>query len=231
MIGAKRQPGFTLIELLITAAIFSTASLLATTVFSNIQHTQRRAQSQQRVNADGRYILETIARSIRTGNINYAMFSNSAISSNPTNQISTIDQVGVITCYRLANAKVEVATNTSADCPANASWTAFTPDDLQVNTLNFFINPVSDPFRPLPRSNSDCAAGNYSPIGACTCTTSSDCFGGQGCTATSPTVNVCTNPNVQPHVTIFIKTTSKSTTAAEQTASTLQTTVVSRLYQ
>lgn len=264
MIGAKQRPsftqhhfgwiskrhlyqsgaGFTLIELLITAAIFSTAALLATTVFSNIQTTQRRVQGQQRVNTDGRYVVETIARSIRTGNINYAMFPNSSVSSNPTTAISTIDQNGSITCYRSNNRKVEVATDAAVDCLTNVTWTAFTPDDLQVDALSFFIQPSSDPRRPLPRADTDCRlspvpdtgtpptiiAGFDPNVGACICRTDSDCFTGTSC-VTASSKKICTNPNVQPHVTIYIRTSSKTANAGEQAKSSIQTTVVSRLYQ
>lgn len=236
--------GFTLIELLITAAIFSTAALLATTVFSNIQSTQRRVQGQQRVNADGRYVVETIARSIRTGNINYAMFTNSFVSSNPTNIISTIDQNGSITCYRLNGDKVQIYPNAPADCPDNSSWIPFTPDDLQVEALSFFIQPLSDPRRPLPRADTDCnispvsdtgipptiIAGFDPNVGACICRTDADCFNGTSC-VTASSKKICTNPNVQPHVTIYIKTSSKTTSVGEQAKSSIQTTVTSRLYQ
>lgn len=241
MIGAKQHSAFTLIELLITASIFSVAALLATTVFSNIQHTQRKIQNQQRINADGRYVIETIARSIRTGSVNYGMFTNSVISPNPATAISTIDQDGKVTCYRWndPNKTVEVASNTGASCPTTSSWIAFTPDDVQVDTLNFFVTPTSDPFRPIPRSNGDCLSNNYDAIkGACTCSTSlAQCFSGQDCTTTVPAngptaaVKICTNPNVQPHVTIYISAKSKNAATGERVSSALQTTVTSRLYQ
>jgi len=225
--------GFTLIELLITASIFSVAALLATTVFSNIQHTQRKIQNQQRINADGRYVIETIARSIRTGSINYGMFTSSVVSPNPATAMSTIDQDGKVTCYRLndTNKTVEVASNAAASCPTTSSWVAFTPDDVQVDTLSFFVTPTSDPFRPIPRSSGDCLNNYDTATGACTCAAAADCFTGQACTSTTPTVKICTNPNTQPHVTIFISAKSKNAGTGEGVSSALQTTVTSRLYQ
>jgi len=230
MIGAKQHHGFTLIELLITAAIFSLAALLATTVFSNVQRTQRRTQNQQRINADGRYVLETIARSIRTGSINYAQIDSSLVLPSPTTSISTVDQTGVITCYQwnAANKTVEVANNAPSNCATGITWTPFTPDDLIVNNLNFFVFPLSDPFRPVPRSSTDCAVSYAN--GSCTCMSSGDCFSDQVCTVAGGG-KICTNPNTQPHVTINISTTSKTGGTGEKATSKLQTTVVSRIYQ
>ncbi len=282
---SQSRAGFTLIELLITAAIFSVASLLGASVFTRVQNTQRTLQNQQRLNTDGRYVIETIARSIRTGSINYAQFNN-AIISNPIDSaagvyFSTVDQLGVVTCYRRNSATVEVAVGASVDC-ATASWVAFTPDDLQVDALRFSVYPETDPFRAKPQANGDCkismpeknsstfptiiTQGFDLNLGVCACSPASaaaDCFSGlctttvaahfactgdpsvscidatdtscstaiPGTSCASLTRSICTNPIVQPHVTIFLQTSSKAAGASIQSKSSLQTTVTSRLYQ
>lgn len=251
MIGAKHHSGFTLIELLVVAAVFSFTSLLATTVFSNIQSSQRVIQGQQRVTTDGRFIIETIARSVRTNTINYVPYTNGVTSTSET-ILSSTDQNGVITCYRRdATAKqVQVLSPAPANCVAAVptDWVSFTPDDLNVDTLIFYIRPISDPFRPVPRSAVDCKQstpiddGNIPPtitdgfdqsLGACVCqpANAADCFSGLCTTPTGSTRTICTNPNVQPQVTIFMKTSSKNAGPGEKANITLQTTVVSRLYQ
>lgn len=257
----KSGAGFTLIELLIVAAIFSLTSLLATTIFSNVQSSQRAISSQQRVTADGRYIIETIAQSIRTGTINYARENssgdNSLVLGSPAteNILSTVDAVGVVTCYRLnpTTHKVDVLTNTTVTCGNTSSaWTTFTPEDLYIDTLKFYITPVSDPFRPVPRLETDChvasplydttdplliLAGFARSLGACVCRNDLDCFTGQTCTTTvlasgpTPAKLICTNPNTQPQVTIYLKSHSTAGGSGEQASATLQTTVVSRVYQ
>lgn len=256
MTGAKHRQAFTLIELLIVAAVFALTALLATTVFSNIQSTQRGISGQQRVTSDGRYVLETIAQSIRTGSVNYlrenASGASSYVLTSPAvdSTLSLIDQVGLITCYRLnaLTGKVEVLSGGTTACApqGTATWVPFTPDDLNVVDLKFYISPVSDPSRPIPRSGSDCKVATSTDIngvvvsgfdvakGACVCLAPGidavNCFTGQSCT-TSGTVKTCTNPNVQPQVTMYIKSQSRTGAAGEQSQISLQTTVVTRIYQ
>ncbi|MEK7637053.1 MAG: type II secretion system protein [Patescibacteria group bacterium] len=244
--------GFTLIELLIVAAVFAVTALLATTVFTNVQTTQRQVQSQQRTSTDGRYIMETIARSIRTGTLNYSVsdsgYSAAGEVTNPVTKISTVDQAGVVTCFRLDTNQVQLLSPATASCETQggSTWTSFTPGDLTVDALNFYVTPRSDPFRPVPRSSSDCkVAANAGPpavgfdtvSGSCLCPDATNaapdatkCFAGQTCDATETTY-ICHNSNIQPQVTIYLKTSSTNTAPGERASVTLQTTVVSRIYQ
>lgn len=241
MIGAKQRPSFTLIELLIVAAIFSFAALLATTVFSNIQTTQRTILGQQRVTTDGRYILETLARGVRTGQVNYGLWPNGVVPASPT-IFSVVDQDNVVTCYQKSGSQLQVLTPAPSDC--SGTWVSITPDDLQVDSFSFFISPSSDPFRAAPRINTDCkknppltptpptiTEGFDEALGACVCTeetAAADCFSGF-CTP-SGSKSICSNPNIQPQVT-FVLTTSSKQSQGGVAKSTLQTTVVSRIYQ
>lgn len=243
--------GFTLIELLIVAAIFSLTALLATTVFSNIQTSQRQISGQQRVTTDGRYVLETIAQSVRTGTINYVRLNPNTLeleSPASDNILSTVDALGQVTCYRFNASRVEVLTGATIDCLGQngSDWTPFTPEDLEVQALKFYITPTSDPYRPVPRVDTDCQisppetsgvapnivvdAGFDSSLGACICRDTNDCFTDQQCTVAG-SKSICTNPNIQPQVTIFLQSRSGSTRPGEKAEVTLQTTVVSRVYQ
>ncbi len=239
--------GFTLIELLIVAALFSLSALIATSVFSNVQSSQRGLQAQQRVTSDGRYLLETMARSIRTGTINYKMYTatrEQAIGAQTT--FSTVDQQNIVTCYQWVpdspggtNYVLQVKTNSDATC-SGGTWTTFTPSDLHVDSLKVYITPTSDPYKAAPRVEADCAnTSNFNPAnGTCTCTpvsevnnTSPDCFSDMTCDATDGTTFICHNADVQPQVTIFLQTTSKNSAAGESATAKLQTTVVSRIYE
>lgn len=233
MIGAKQRPSFTLIELLIVAAIFSFAALLATTVFSNIQTTQRTILGQQRVTTDGRYILETLARGVRTGQVNYGVWVNGVVPASPT-IFSVVDQDNVVTCYQKSGSQLQVLTPAPSDC--SGTWVSITPDDLQVDSFSFFISPTSDPFRAAPRITTDCkpvvplsSAHFDENTGTCTCEAETDCFS-NFCSDTGSGTRICTNPNVQPQVT-FVLTTSSKQSQGGVAKSTLQTTVVSRIYQ
>lgn len=248
MIGDKhRHSGFTLIELLIVASIFSFAALLATTVFSNIQTTQRTIQGQQRVSVDGRTILETLARSVRTGVVNYNAYGAAAhgVVPTPPSIFSVIEQDNTVTCYRLSGTELQVLTPATIDCNSSSgsSWVSITPTDLRVEQFTFSISPASDPFRAVPRIATDCkrtvpvtSAGVVTDgfdklLGACACqpaNTAADCYSGL-CTQ-SESRYICTNPNIQPQVT-FVLISSSLRGQGGIARSTLQTTVVSRLYQ
>lgn len=240
MIGAKRQrAGFTLIELLIVAAIFSTAALLATTVFSNIQTRQRQIQGQQRVTSDGRYVMESIARSIRTGSVNYAIYTSgvypSVINGLPTTSISVIDLQNVVTCYKWENSALWVITPATTQCATSSgsAWTQINPTDLRVDSIQFLVTPKSDAYRPVPRASTDCHTPLSSYVassGTCSCSVDADCWSDQTCDISGGT-GFCSNANVQPQVTIVMKTSSANAGPGEQTSVELQTTVVSRVYQ
>lgn len=248
--GSQSRAGFTLIELLIVTAVFSLTALLAVTVFSNIQTSQRGIEARQRVVSDGRYVLETLARSARNDRINYAYYP--PVISNPYTILSLLDDQNVVTCYQKGTFPggrqvIQVLTPATTDCLSlnSSEWQTITPEDLQVDAFQVYINPRSDPFRPPPSQSSDCRNNNYEPLsGTCSCyfilgDTTQNCWPDQRCISvanpgeycTSPTGCICQNAPIQPQVTIYLKTSSTNTAPGESASATLQTTVTSRVYQ
>lgn len=248
--GSQSRAGFTLIELLIVTAVFSLTALLAVTVFSNIQTSQRGIEARQRVVSDGRYVLETLARSARTSRINYAyygLFDN----PEPYKMLSLLDDQNTVTCYFKGSPggrpAIQVLTPAPTNCiPGDPSdWQTITPEDLRVDEFQVYIKPQSDPFRPPPSQSSDCRNNNYEPLsGTCSCyfilgDTTQNCWPDQRCISvanpgeycTSPTGCICQNAPIQPQVTIYLKTSSTNTAPGESASATLQTTVTSRVYQ
>lgn len=198
----KHRPGFTLIELLIVAAVFSLTALVATTVITRVQSTQRQILGKQRVVADGRYVLETMARAIRQGSIDYASYAS--LSGAQTmlavlNQNSGTNGTQYV-CYRLSSNKIQTATS-STGCAAATTWTDITPADLSITNFSVWISPQSDPFKSAPRQTSDCAVptqtvspvsgitfvtqGYNSSNGTCVCSTGAQCFPDQVCSSTT----------------------------------------------
>ncbi len=228
--GLKSGAGFTLIELLVAAAVFSVLFLVGTTVFTRVQSFQRGILTRQRVVADGRYMLEAMARTVRLGAIDYAYYQSNNINlSSPTDRLVIRDQLGNTTCYRLNSSAVE----TGADC---VSTTALTPSDLLVQKFSLRITPRSNPYLPSPSSAADCRVpGNLDPDAkVCACTGVADttsCWPDQRCLATGTTpAFVCKNAVTQPQVTILLTTQSTNAAPGEQTRLSLQTTVISRVY-
>jgi len=145
MIGDKyHRQGFTLIELLIVAASFSVIFLVATTVYSNAFRSHRTIQSKQESSADVRYLMETIARAIRTSTINYAYtdYASGITNPLPNDALSLVASDGSTPCYYLHSNKLYFG---AADCDA-AHGTDITPAEIQIININFYINPLTDPY-------------------------------------------------------------------------------------
>ncbi len=248
-LGGKSRAGFTLIELLIVTAVFSLTALLAVTVFSNIQTFQRGIEARQRVVSDGRYILETLARSARISRINYVYYG--AFNEPSYGILSLIDDQNVVTCYQKGyfplqdRYVIEVLTPATTECTSSSAWQTITPEDINVDAFQVYIKPRSDPSLPPPTQQSNCRNNNFeSSSGACSCyfilgDTTPNCWPDQKCISTaspgsdctSPTGCVCQNAPIQPQVTIYLKTSSTNTAPGESASATLQTTVTSRVYQ
>ncbi len=242
-----RRPGFTLIELLIVTAVFSIVALVATTIITRVQSTQREILGRQRVVGDGRYILETLARTVRQNFLNYDYYAANS-GANPQTVLATKDQSNVETCYLVSNSKIQIISGSNVTNCTGATPADITPADLNVVDFHIYISPRSDPFKPAPRQASDCypLTGNYDTNrGVCACTAGTAltaCFLDQTCQSTvnvglncGATENIstcqCQNANQQPQVTIVLATQTKNQAAGESAASTLQTTVTSHLYR
>lgn len=245
----KSSAGFTLIELLIVTAVFSLIALVSTTVITRIQSTQRQILGKQRVVADGRYVLETVARAVRQNFINYQYYGDNGPALQQT-VLATKDQTSVETCYRWDsnNKQIQVLSGAGVTNCAAGTWVNITPADLVVDDFHVFIAPLSDPFRPVPRTAADCRTPGTqfdATRGVCSCTAATAttaCFPDQACQSTDnvgkncvagdPALScLCQNANHQPEVTIVIKTRTKNQASGEGAKATLQTTVTSHLYR
>ena len=229
---------FTLIELMVVAAVFSVLFLVATGVYTSAFSRQKTVQAKQRVATEARSALETIARSVRVGNIDYAYYRTGCAGARcdlTTTQpiIAVRDTTNAQTCFRV-NAVNQLQTTT--DCSqASPTWTTMTPDDLVVTGFTAYISPASDPFLGPPTIPTDCrinpataTLGYTASGGVCRCAvTATDCWTGQVCDTTA---GICKNPNTQPIVTISF-TLSTLPLANYPASSKLQTSVVTRNYQ
>lgn len=217
-----RRSGFTLIEILIVAAVFSTLFVVAATVFASIQNRQREVLARQRLVADGRYMLEAMARTLRTERIDYAYYYTSGKPggdadtgpTSPTTILVTRNSLNVQTCYRqdqdgsfppIGTGQAMVVSN---DCGGSPTWTALTPNDLKIVDFKVLIVPSSNPFLPVPTLSSQCrqdvagAGGNAatfnSATGVCECEDEPPGSGDPAeCFPSQPCVLIATG---QPHV-------------------------------
>lgn len=73
-IFAREEKGFTLVEILMVLGIFSTALLMVVNIFVTSTRLQQRTLTAQRLSADARFTLETMARAIRSGTVDYDFY-------------------------------------------------------------------------------------------------------------------------------------------------------------
>jgi|GEM_PF-3632973 len=193
MTNARRssQAGFTLIEVLVVAALFSLAVLMSTDVFITASRSQRRAQTQQRVQADARFTLETIAREIRSSIPDYELYSTNAVSlTGPTHILALCDGANIGCDPDLARTIIrQVSTDRtnapwagggdrleicSKSCSDPAQWSDLTPTDVTLTRFEVFVTPQKNPFllygtcstdaSILCRTDSECAPGTCADI-------------------------------------------------------------------
>jgi len=70
----KERRGFTLMEIVLVLGIFSTSLLLVMNIFATSTNLQRRSIISQRLSGDARFTMETIARTVRSGTVDYDFY-------------------------------------------------------------------------------------------------------------------------------------------------------------
>ncbi|MFH0853648.1 MAG: type II secretion system protein [bacterium] len=70
----NNRRGFTLMEIVLVLGIFSTSLLLVMNIFTTSANLQRRTLLSQRLTRDARYTMETMARSVRMGTVDYDFY-------------------------------------------------------------------------------------------------------------------------------------------------------------
>ncbi|MEK7497127.1 MAG: prepilin-type N-terminal cleavage/methylation domain-containing protein [Patescibacteria group bacterium] len=140
---SKRVPGFTLMEIVIVLALFALASVLIAGIFVNMQTTQRRVRDNQELITDARYLLEVIAREVRSDFIDYTgqplpvntdVLSLKSPSGTPV-VLAHSDAVTCGTVYKCATISRDGGTVSS-----------ITSKNLAVEHLQFYVSPLTDPF-------------------------------------------------------------------------------------
>lgn len=160
----RQNQGFTLIEILMVVAIFSMAVLMSTDVFLTANRSQRQAQSQQRVQADARFTIETIAREIRSSIPDYKFYANPPAAviplTQPTWVLALCDADNLSCDYNKARTifrqvstgltpwsgggtRLEICTTA---CDDSGSWSDITPEGVTLVKFEAFITPDVNPF-------------------------------------------------------------------------------------
>lgn len=213
----NNNKGFTLMELVVVLGVFSTSIFIITEIFMFTNRSQKKVLAYQKAQSDASYTLETMARAVRLGKIDYVHYTT---VSNPEDELYVFDSDGRQEVFKKA---------TGADCVNAASspcivagidqnadgtadqFAAITPKGIKVSDLKFYIVPANDPF--------------YVKA----CAIDADCTSGLGlCDAVT---KLCKVADIQPMVTIVLSTVEAEPSSLETPVSViLQTTVSSREY-
>ncbi len=136
MKNIKKQEGFTLVEILMATAIFAIASLIICGIFINASNLQSQVSNYQKLQNDGRYIIEKIAKELRAKDVILIYPSD-----NPTSTLSFYtDEAGNnISIYFDSSTQSLIYKKNTDSAPLNSS-------DILVKRAKFFIYPTLDPF-------------------------------------------------------------------------------------
>ncbi len=135
----KYSTGFTLMEIVIVLALFALASILIAGIFVNMQTTQRRVRDNQELITDARYLLEVIAREVRSDFIDYSGLVSGKLSLKSASGVDiVIEHKTGDGCTAPAKCVVDISRDGNA--------AQLNSKNLAVEHLQFYVSPLTDPF-------------------------------------------------------------------------------------
>ncbi len=157
MIGDKPQQeeeqdsrGFTLMELVVVLGIFTTVVVAASDIFLLASKSQRRIFSFERTQADARFTMETFAREIRSGAIDYAYYADrSEPIGIPERELAIVDGDDARIRFFRSEDVADCVDANSTPCLLVAvdggTPAVITPKDVAVRNIAFYVTPAADP--------------------------------------------------------------------------------------
>lgn len=142
--------GFTIMEMVVVMGIFSIASLYSLNVFVRSNQVQKRIANTSRLETDGRYTLETIAREFRLGAVDYGFYGSNGYnpafySRGPLALRDVNNQPIRFRLWKRADNSIAVLVSYGKENPALSDYQDITPSGLTVNKMYFYVTPKFDP--------------------------------------------------------------------------------------
>lgn len=225
----KKEDGFTLIEMLVTLAIFSTALVIISNIFILAGRAQSKAAEIEKVHSGARLAMESMAREVRAGKINYNYYTNGVIPNDGVNELALLDQEGRAVVF-FGGPCVGDISRSCLKINVGGQEADVTGKDSKLVNLVFYIRPLSNPFAELPAVENDCFdpdrfdGENF----VCACEEDTHCYPDQTC---DQYLNICLNADIQPRVTINFVSQSAKSIQGEQPLVALQTTISTKNYE
>jgi len=134
----KLKNGFTLLELIVSTGIFVMLSTLALGIYTQSLKSQRKSLVKIQIQRESQLIIETLTKKIRSSIVDYSQYPDPL--SNPQSTLNLIDSVGDTYAFRRGSGDVfEVSYN-------GAAFRGFSAQSIRITSLDFFIEPNTDPF-------------------------------------------------------------------------------------
>lgn len=133
--------GFTLIEIVIAVSIFSLLATVVGGIYVAFSQSQTRTQAGQRLLGEMQFTLESIAREIRNGEIDYSVDCDS-FSASSCLVLKRLDNTKI--AFAFDNTKLIYQPYDGENWGANATLLPVVGATLE--SFNFIISPNADPF-------------------------------------------------------------------------------------
>lgn len=165
-----RKGGFTFVEVILVVTIFSIAIVAVSDLFMRAQRTQRVTAVLQRLQDDGRFVLQRLTNEIRSGSIDFDCYGPQAPCGEILNSVNGNATLGIKnasgTTYIIRAARgvgsTECIDSQSTPCllisdDRGITWTSLTSRGVklarrnidantQIPLVSFFLSPDKDPF-------------------------------------------------------------------------------------
>jgi prepilin-type N-terminal cleavage/methylation domain-containing protein len=136
------QKGFTLLEMTLALGIFVVLFTLTLGVYSYAIKAEQRTIQVSKLQREAQFIMEIIAKKIRSGKIDYSFYANS-INADGESELALLDSGGNQTVFKFGDNNIKVCI---VDCDDTNNFFDIPPADVQVASLKFFITPLVSPF-------------------------------------------------------------------------------------
>lgn len=140
--------GFTLVEMIVATSIFAILAVLISGIFLQMTGVQRETANYQRLQNDGRYILEKLAKEIRAREIDYPVATQNTTLNFQKDEVG--EQVSVCFVSSIGSLKYfvsgldeNIGTNLmSRACLSRGS--DLNAKDIEVSSVNFYVTPTTE---------------------------------------------------------------------------------------
>jgi prepilin-type N-terminal cleavage/methylation domain-containing protein len=145
-----REKGFTLIELMVSIALFSVVIAIVAAAFTNLLNYNRIALSTNNVSNNLNFVVDAMARSIRTGtNYQCGGIGNgpNCVYSSGRSSLAFTDDSGNIDTYILdtTNHEIGECPNQTTTCiVGSGSYQVLTDPNIKINSLTFYVQGVGN---------------------------------------------------------------------------------------